>query len=287
MLCTVKGYSTREVSELLQIPENRVRAFAREGFVEPGRGDRQEFRFSFQDIVLLRAARDLEQAQIPPRRVYRALRALRDQLPADRSLAAVRIVAVGDEVVVRETAVAWQPDSGQAVIDFDVATLAATAAPMVRHAASVARSQPDHDAEAWFSTAIDLELVGDESGASQAYERVLALEPEHGAALINLGRLHHDAGRLREAEALYQQAADADSDDALAWFNLGVVREDLARPQAAREAYERAVAVDPLFADAHFNLSRILERLGKPSLALKHLVRYRALLQGSADRNRR
>lgn len=275
----MKGYSTREVAELLRIPETRVRAFARAGFVEPQRGARQAFRFSFQDIVLLRTARDLEDAEIPSRRVYAALRALRDQLPDDRSLAAVRIVALGDEVVVRDAAAAWAPDTGQAVIDFDVATLAAEAAPMIRHAAQAARVEPDHDAEAWFGTGVDLELVGDDAGAAQAYERAIDLDDEHVYARINLGRLHHDAGRLAEAEHLYREAIAAGGAEALAYFNLGVVLEDENRLEAAREAYEQALAADSALADAHFNLSRICERLDKPSLALKHLVRYRALVQ--------
>lgn len=275
----MRGYSTREVAELLHIPENRVRAFARAGFLEPQRGARQAFRFSFQDIVLLRTARDLEDAEIAPRRVFAALRALREQLPADRSLAAVRIVAVGDEVVVRDAAAAWAPDTGQAVIDFDVATLAAEAAPMIRHAAQAARSEDDHDAEAWFGTGVDLELVGDIAGAAQAYEHALDHDNHHCGARINLGRLHHDAGRLAEAEHLYREATDADEASALAWFNLGVVLEDQNRHEAAREAYEKALVSDSGLADAHFNLSRICERLNKPSLALKHLVRYRALIQ--------
>lgn len=274
----MKGYTTREVADLLQIPEGRVRAFARAGFLSPRRDARHGYRFSFQDIVLLRTARDLEDAQIPSRRVYRALRALRSRLPDDRSLAAVRIVAVGDEVVVRDTVTAWAPDTGQAVIDFDVATLAAEAAPMVRHAARAARAA-EHDADDWHATAIDLELVGDAAGAAQAYERALELDEGHAAARINLGRLHHDAGRLNEAEHLYREATAIDAGDAVAWFNLGVVLEDQDRIEAAREAYEQALAVDAALADAHFNLARICERLGKPSLAFKHLVRYRALTQ--------
>lgn len=273
----MKGYSTREVAELLHIPDSRVRAFARAGFLKPVRGDRQEYRFTFQDIVLLRAAKALDEAQVPSRKVFKALRSLQAQLPGDRSLAAVRITAIGDDVIVRDAAAAWNADTGQAVIDFDVASLAAEAAPMVRHAASAAREESDHTAEDWFATAVDLELVGETARAIGAYQRVLGLDWDHTPARINLGRLYHDQGQLPDAERLYREALAKDDTDALAWFNLGVVLEDQHHTEAAQEAYEKAVALDHDFADAHYNLSSICERTGQLAMALKHLLRYKSL----------
>lgn len=273
----VKGYSTREVADLLGISEQRVRSFAQAGLVQPVRGERREYRYSFQDIVLLRAARELNKAGISPKRIWTALRSLRSQLPGDRTLATVRIVAIGDEVVVRDAAAAWQPDSGQAVLDFDVATLASEAAPMVRNAAALARDRDDHDADAWFHTAIDLEMIGELNRAISAYQKVLALDWEHTEARINLGRLYHDQGRVPDAERLYREALAKNQDHAVAWFNLGVALEDQARAEQAQECYEKAIQLDPVLADAHYNLSRICERTGQLAMALKHLMRYKAL----------
>ena len=277
MLRAVKGYSTREVAELLHIPDSRVRAFARAGFLHPDRGERQEYRFSFQDIVLLRTAKALDDARVPSRKVFKALRSLQEQLPADRSLAAMRILAIGDDVIVRDAAAAWDADSGQAVIDFDVASLAAEAAPMVRNAASAAREESNHSADDWFATGVDLELVGETARAINAYQRVLSLDWGHTGARINLGRLYHEQGQLPDAERLYREALTRDDGDALAWFNLGVVLEDQHRTEAAQEAYEKAISLDRDFADAHYNLSNICERTGQLAMALKHLLRYKAL----------
>ena len=44
------------------------------GFVTPSRGPRNEYRFTFQDLVLLRTALALQAARIPPRRILRSLR---------------------------------------------------------------------------------------------------------------------------------------------------------------------------------------------------------------------
>src|SRR5258708_13357148 len=54
----------------------QVRAFARDGFLSPERGPRGDFRFSFQDLVVLRAAKDLAAARIPARRTRRTLKRL-------------------------------------------------------------------------------------------------------------------------------------------------------------------------------------------------------------------
>ena len=122
------GYTTRHVAEILGLPEERVRAFAREGLLEPQRGRGNAYRFSFQDIVLLRAARDLIDRDVPPRRVHSALRRLRAQLPVGRPLSAVRVSAAGERVIVRDESAAWDPETGQVSLDFSVGELAARVA---------------------------------------------------------------------------------------------------------------------------------------------------------------
>lgn len=279
----MKGYSTREVAELLHMPEGRVRSFARAGFLHPGRGERSEYRFSFQDIVLLRAAKALDEAMVPSKKVWKALRSLQEQLPAGRSLASVRISAAGDDVVVRDASNTWEPYSGQAVMEFDVADLAQEAEPMVRHAARQARASPEAEgADDWYSMGIDLETVGALGKAADAYGRALKADPQHIDSMINLGRLHHDNGDLPAAEQLYRRVLQVDARHPLALFNLGVVLDDQGSLQQAREAYELALESDPDFADAHFNLARLHERDGHKAQALRHLARYRALTKEGA-----
>ncbi|MBT8137799.1 MAG: tetratricopeptide repeat protein [Gammaproteobacteria bacterium] len=275
----MKGYSTREVAELLHMPEGRVRSFARAGILQPDRGRRSEYRFSFQDIVLLRAAKALDDARVPSKKVWKALRSLQEQLPAGRSLATVRISAAGDDVVVRDSSHAWEPYTGQAVMEFDVADLAQEAEPMVRHAAREARdnAEPKDDADDWYQMGVDLETVGAFGRAADAYSRALQIDASHAEAMINLGRLQHDKGELPEAEKLYRSVLQSDPKNVLALFNLGVVLDDQGLGQQAREAYEQALEVEPDFADAHFNLARLHERDGHSAHALRHLARYRAL----------
>ena len=274
------GFSATDIAKLLGIQPARLRIFVREGFVAPRPGPRGAQRFSFQDLVVLRAAQGLLDDQLPARRVHEALRKLREQLPNGRSLAQVRIVVDGGRVVVRDGQEAWEPASGQKVLDFEVAALARKAAPIaLRGAAEARRHEQNLDAEDWFELGLDLEATAP-AEAEDAYRRVLALDAEHYDARLNLGRLRHEAGDLRAAESHYRAAESAHPNDPTPAFNLGVALEDGKRYEEAISAYQRAIAADGSFADAHFNLSGVYQRLGRSALALRFLKSYRLLVRG-------
>jgi tetratricopeptide (TPR) repeat protein len=131
-------------------------------------------------------------------------------------------------------------------------------------------------ADAWVALGLDLEARS-AAQARYAYHRALALEPAHTRALVNLGRLAHEAGDPRGAAALYRRALAAAPADGLAAFNLGVALEDLGKPRAARAAYGRALALDPEAPDALWNLAQLEERQGFRARALGHLLAYRRL----------
>lgn len=265
-------YGTRDVARLLGLSENQVRSYVRAGLLDVERGARNAYRFSFQDLVLLRAARALIEARVPHPRVVRALRRLKAQLPPERSLSELRITVSGDEVVVSDGGPPWNPESGQLHLDFTVAELERAAAPL-----HTRTDQPDiaPGADDWFARGLELELVSSRE-AMAAYERALELNPSHADAHVNLGRLLHEARRHADAEQHYR-AALATGPNATAAYNLGIVLEDRRRAREAVNAYRIALEADPRFADAHYNLARLYEHLGDKTSALRHLKSYRAL----------
>jgi tetratricopeptide (TPR) repeat protein len=273
----MKSYTTRDVARLLGLSEPQVRSHARD-YLVPDRGPRNTYRFSFQDLVLLRTAKALGEARIPPRRIRRALRALTRQLPAGRSLSGVRIASEGDRVVVRDGEAAWQPDSGQLLLDFDVVGLAARTAPVARRLARQARRSADTSAEQWYDLGVDVEAAAPDE-ACDAYTRAIALDPRHVAARVNLGRLLQESGRPAEAVTQYRAALELEPRHATAAFDLGTALEDLGRRADAVAAYRRALDADETFADAHFNLARLYEQSGKRAAALRHLRAYQQLSQ--------
>jgi len=271
----VWGYRSNDVARMLALPLAEVRRLARAGFVAPRRGARNELRFSFQDLVLLRAAAGLVHAQVPASRVRRALHQLRAQLPEGRPLTGVRVAADGEHVVVQDGGARWHPETGQVLLDFDLEDLAREVAPIVRAAART-RTPAPLDAEAWYRWGADLEDAAP-AEARDAYRRALAQDGDHAGAHLNLGRLLHEEGDARAAEHHYRRALCAPEHRALAAFNLGVALEDQGLVDEALLAYARAIEADRSFADAHYNASRLLERLGRKADALRHLAEYRRL----------
>lgn len=272
-------YGTREAADVLDLSPSRVRALVRAGVVTPARTARGAFRFGFRDLVLLRVAAALLGAGIPSRRVVRSLAGLRRRLPDDRSLSELRIVAHGSTILVRDGDAPWEADTGQFVLDFRVAELAARVAPVRPDVATT----PSSDAEAWYRFGLEQEDT-DPTRARAAYERAVGLDPAHADALVNLGRLLHEEGRTTEAAERYRSALEAQPGHATAAYNLGVALEDDSRWSDAAEAYRLAISLQPTLADAHYNLATVLQHLGDRQAALRSLRRYRDLKGSPAAR---
>src|SRR5438046_9155816 len=112
------GYTTEEVARLLGLPPAQIRSYTRAGFLSPSparaAGGRGELRFSFQDLVLLRAAKGLMAARIPAAKIRSSLRRLKQQLPRGRALSELRITAEGHRGGARDAPLPgahepWQP----------------------------------------------------------------------------------------------------------------------------------------------------------------------------------
>src|SRR5918994_1900233 len=223
----MKSYTTRDVAKLLGLSEAQVRSQARVGYLAPDRGPRNSYRFSFQDLVLLRTARALREARIAPRRIRRALRTLTRQLPVGRSLSGLRISSEGHRIVVRDGNETWNPESGQLLLDFHVADLADRVAPTARRLARRARRSAEPlTADQWYSLGVDLESAAPQD-ARDAYTRAVALDPRHASARVNLGRWLQEDGHPELAVAEYRAALAAQPRHPTAAFNLGTALEVL------------------------------------------------------------
>lgn len=275
----MKGYTTGDVESLIGLTPRQSRQYGRSGILNPERGAGNRYLFSFQDLVLLRTARELLDADVPQRRILRALRQLKTQLPGDRSLTELRIAAEGDDVVVHDDGRSWDPASGQLRMAFDVAELAARVEPLDR-AAVVDEDRENQTPGDWLDLGLKLESHAP-AEARAAYEKVLELDPSHVNALTNLGRLLQEGDELEGAVVHYRRALESAAGRApVAAFNLGLALEELGRDRAAEDAYRAALVADPGLADAHYNLSGLYERMGDRVSALRHLKTYRGLSAG-------
>jgi tetratricopeptide (TPR) repeat protein len=268
-------YTIRSIQEMLGLSRGVISGLVAAGFVTPGRGRRNEYLFSFRDVVLLRTAVDLRAAHIGPRKILAALRKLKATLPAELPLAGLRITAVGNDVTVRDGRSQWQAESGQLVMDFEVGADKGNVS-FMRRSAPPPEPASDGDAASWFGRAEALE-ASDGAAAEAAYRMTLKLDPGHADASLNLGALLWEAQRVDEAVALYDQALQRHPDEALLHFNRAIALEDQGRLAEALESYNSSLRLAPDLADAHFNAARLHEQLGEAKKAVRHLSAYRRL----------
>ena len=281
----MQTYSVRDLQSMLGISRAVIGNLIASGFVAPSRGRRNEYRFTFQDVVLLRTAYSLREAKIPARKILHSLRRLRAVLPDEVPLTGLRITAVGNEVAVQEGNARRHVESGQLLFDFDVQASPGSVSvlerdePPLKHGRSPDRhAAVDVAATAadWFAHAVRTE-TSDKAGAEVSYRRTIALAPDHVDAYLNLGVLLCDSGRSAEAIALYRSALEHCPDEALLHFNAGVAFEDEDQPELALARYEACLRLTPKFADAHYNAARLHELLGHSSQAIRHYSEYRRL----------
>jgi tetratricopeptide (TPR) repeat protein len=267
-------FTTHEVAKALGLSDSRIRTCARAALLAPARGRDGRLQWSFQDLLLLRTAKELLAARIPARRIRRMIASLRRQLPADRALSSLTIYADGRRVVAWDGTARWQPDSGQFLFNFEARAAGAGATP-IREPAP-APPAATRTAEDWFNLGCELDAASPDE-ARHAYEQALVLDPGLADAHVNLGRLHHHGGDAARAETHYRAAITFAPDDAVAHFNLGGLLEETGRATDAVIAYQRALATDPDFADAHYNLGLLLDALGRRPAAMTHLRAARRL----------
>ena len=284
-----KQYETSEAARILDLPEEQILSCVRAGVLKPRRDPERKYRFSFQDLLLLKTTKALLDSGIPARRVARLMDSLRRQLPDDTQLTRLAIHADGRRVIVWDGAARWEPDSGQFVLDFDAGAAPAEIGGAERRVLSLhadpaeevdepAGHEAGLTATQWYDLACELEGESREE-ARQAYQRALELDPRLADAHVNLGRQYQETGELEQAQVHYLAAVDLVPEDPVVWFNLGVLREDQRRAHEAIVCYRHAVANDADYTDAHYNLGLLLDALGRRSEAMTHLMKAKSLLE--------
>jgi len=271
-------YSARDVAQIVGISESRVRYWAQTGVVGPSQKLDGRAAYTFQDLIGVKAAKDLLDGGLSLQRARKNLEALRAQLGADRKLANVRVRSDGDNVVVSDNGASFEPLTGQLVMDFQLDDLQGRLATLTA-ALPTTRAE---SAWAWFVEGGEHEARGDDDRALIAYQKALEGDPALAAAHTNLGNLYYRRGERGEARAAYEEALALDPEQPEARYNLANLLDDVGERDAARMEWTRVVAACPEFADAHYNLALACARDGDEDAARLHLKRYLGLVPDDA-----
>lgn len=108
-------FKTKEVVDLLDLSRRQLQYWAKTGLIEPSeRTPGGHHRYSFDDLVALKATKRLIDAGVSVQKIRSSVRALQDLLPqVGRPLSELVLVATGDVVLVFRDDTVFEAVSGQ------------------------------------------------------------------------------------------------------------------------------------------------------------------------------
>lgn len=271
MATSLEQFTRSNVLRIVGITAGQLSYWERLELVEPQTEAREKI-YSFGDLIRLRTVKQVIGQRVAAGRLSVALRAFRQQGPAELEVALteLRFIRQGRRVAVEYQGSCIEPISGQLLLEFDAGRPEAKVCPMPERTLGVERSLED-------CLALALECEADPSlrpQAIDAYRKLADKAPGWLEPRLNLGTLYYESGRWAEAAAEFRLATEMAPGNPLAHFNLGSVLDELGEPDSAALQLEEALRLAPGFADAHYNLARIYEKLGAVANARAHWRRY-------------
>ena len=265
--------SLRGVPQSIGLSRHAIGKLIELGFVAPVKAQGKVWKFSFQDLVVLRSAHELRAARIPTRQILKALRQLRATVPEAQPLQGMRITAEGDRVTVRFGDAKWEPQTGQFVLDLQIASGDESALRFFPRPQQVVEAAA---LDARFAEAEALEETSPEA-AEALYRRILEDDPTYAHAYLNLGFMLCESGRCEVAAALYEDGLRFCADDPLMHFNQAVALEGMGDVDGALAGYEEALQLQPGLLDAHRNAALLYAETGRKQMAIRHFSAFKRL----------
>jgi DNA-binding transcriptional MerR regulator len=259
-------FTRGEISRLLGLTPTRLRTLDRTGVVTPTGRRKGRRAYTFSDLIALRTAQTLLDQRVRLRDVTRAVGALKRTLPrVTRPLQELRIVSDGQRVIVRAHDGAFEPLTGQMLLDLEVKSLRDDVVRVLRPSAGRERARTAYELYLRASQLDEDPLTMDE--AEKLYSRAVELDPWLAIAYTNLGNIRFRRHDLEGAERLYQRGLEMDPRQPEAQYNLGYVMLERGQPEAAIPLFHGAIETDPKFSDAYFNLAMAYEQIGETQKA--------------------
>lgn len=266
-------FSFSEISRLLNISPARLRTLDRAGVVSPTARRRGRRAYTFSDLIALRTAQSLLLKRVRLRDVTRAVAALRRSLPkVTRPLQELRIVSDGERVVVRSQDGAFEPLTGQMLLDFEVKSLRDDVVRVLRPSAGRERARTAYELYLRASQLDEEPLTMDD--AERLYREAITLDPWLAIAYTNLGNIRFRRQDGVSAEDLYKKALEIDPRQPEAQYNLGYVMLERGEPDGSIPLFLGAIESDPKFSDAYFNLAMAYEQVGESQKARPYWKSY-------------
>lgn len=124
------------------------------------------------------------------------------------------------------------------------------------------------DSSALLASAVVHHRAGRIAQAVALYERVLATDPNQPDALHLLGQIALHQGNAQLAESLFARAASMVPKIAALHLRHGIALRAIGRPTDALAAFMRATTLEPALAEAHHQTGLVLKSVGRYAEAL-------------------
>lgn len=259
-------YSRADLQRILRLAPRQLQTWEKAGLVSASED------YSFFDLVQIKKVRDLCAQRVRPAVIRQSLQAMQKQVAGmENPLLEAGTYQSGQKVAFRHQGRLLEPIAGQFIFDF-------SSSPENKVVNSPPPGGPElviTDVAELFASGIKLEEnPSTQNEAISIYLKVLAMDPAHAAAHINLGTLYYNRQDYTLAERHYRSAIQIDPRYALAYFDLGNVLDETGRVQEAINTYKTAIQLAPTYADAHYNIALAYEKIREPRKALQHWRAY-------------
>lgn len=263
---SVNRYTRADLLRILRLTARQLSAWEKAELVAVSES------YCFFDLLQIKKVRDLCARKVRPAVIRQSLEAMQKRVAGmENPLLEATAFTAGHRIAFRHEGKVLEPIAGQFMFDFSPTEKVIASSPVKEM-----RSQPvPSDIAELFARGIALEEdPNNHAQAITVYQQVLALDPQHAAANINLGTLYYNRQEYPLAEKHYRAAIEIDSRYALAYFDLGNVLDETGRIADAIQAYKTALQLAPTYADAHYNLALAHEKMKEPRKALVHWSAY-------------
>jgi len=252
-------FSTRAAARILAVSPDRIRYWVRRRLVRPaGRGRR--YRFAFNDLLLMRMAKEL----LPTRRHLEPFQRCFDRARAffdpARPVTSLKLHNEDGRIIVRDGEIAFEADSGQLLLRFDAA----------RPAGKIEERFGPARVRERFEEAKRLAET-DPLRALMLYSDLLGREPRNFELNLKMASLLEREGDLAGGIRHLLGAAVAAPANAEVHLRLGMLYRKSDEPGNALQSFARAAECDPLSIEAHRHLADLYEQMGRKRDALRHL----------------
>jgi tetratricopeptide (TPR) repeat protein len=259
-LARVQTFSTRSAARILAVSPDRIRYWVKLRLIAPSARRGRRFRFAFNDLLLMRMAKELLPDHHHVGLFQRCFDRVRDYLEAERPVTSLKLHNDEGRIVLTE---------GDALIEIETGQMLLRFGPQRQTGKIEDRFGPARVRKRFEEARRMAEA--DPLRALTLYSDLLGREPSNFEAHMRMARLLEREGNLTGALRHLLGAAVIVPANAEVNLRLGTLYRLREETENALQSFLRAVECDPQSIEAHRNLAEIYDRIGRKREALRHL----------------